>query len=188
MAGLAAIVLLALILEHNDLLALALLQHLTGNGGAGNHGIAHFNGVPTQHQHGEGDFVVHFVVQLFHIDDVSLRDTVLFAAGSNNRIHSGSTSSYRTRRELRHIAATRQRRRAFRSLSRAAYPDNIPHTGGNVNRNSPNSRRFSALRAIFRSVFPSSRPRWPGWWRAESGAKSAADGHIFHTICLPPGR
>ena len=43
MAGLAAVVLLALVLENDDLLALALADHFARHGGAFDEGGAHFD-------------------------------------------------------------------------------------------------------------------------------------------------
>ena len=92
MAGLAAIVLLALVLEDTDLFAAQLADDLTGHGSALDHGVADRNGLAGEHHYREGHDVARFVVQLLHIDGIALRNAILFAASANNCVHFSSTS------------------------------------------------------------------------------------------------
>ena len=82
------IVLLALVLVDDDLFALDLSDHLALDLGAGQSGSADFHAlVRAQHQHVEADLAVHFLVQLFHVDNVPLGHTILLATGYDHSVH-----------------------------------------------------------------------------------------------------
>ena len=89
MALTAAVVLLGLVLEHQDLLALAVLHHVGGDGGARYGGCAEGGLIPVQDGQDlvEGDGVAGFRVQLIDVEGVALGHLVLFAAGLDDRVH-----------------------------------------------------------------------------------------------------
>ena len=88
MALLATVVLLGLVLKDGDLFAAAMSNNLaldlcTFDGGLADLYIA----ILLNEEHVETDGRVLRGVELFDIDDVTLRNAVLFATGSNNRVH-----------------------------------------------------------------------------------------------------
>src|ERR1700753_1125128 len=88
MAALAMRVLAALLLEGDDLLALALLDDLGGHGGALDQRRAMLRRVAAQHQDfAQGDRAAGVADQLFDLQDVVLGHFVLLAAGADNREH-----------------------------------------------------------------------------------------------------
>src|ERR1043166_3842827 len=76
----------AAIFERDDLLVLALLDHLTGDGCALDEGraVRELVAVGVKKDIGEDAFLAGFFIEEIDIDDVSFRDAVLSAASLNN--------------------------------------------------------------------------------------------------------
>ena len=89
MAVLAAIVLAALLLEDDDLVATRLLEHLGGDERASDAGLAEGRdgAVVKRENVGEIDVVAGVGQQLLDDDDVILGDFILLAAGTDDREH-----------------------------------------------------------------------------------------------------
>src|ERR1700679_1123069 len=88
MAALAMRVLAALLLEGDDFLALAMLEDLGRDRGAGNERRAMLRLVAAQHQHvGELELVAHVAGDLLDDENVVLRHFILLPAGADNREH-----------------------------------------------------------------------------------------------------
>src|SRR4051812_26106787 len=92
MPGLAAVPHLRLVLEDNQLLALALLNHLAEDFGAFDERVTQLRRaiIAGEHQHPpELDLVPNRAVEPLDLDDVSRLDLVLLPACLEDRVHDG---------------------------------------------------------------------------------------------------
>ena len=87
MALLFADVLLGLVVENNDLFALALLKHLALSGHALDNGLANYDFISAKHQHFECDISANLNIQLFNENFVAGLNFVLLAAGTDDSVH-----------------------------------------------------------------------------------------------------
>jgi len=96
----AAVVLAALLLEHQNLVATGLLDDLAGHAGPFDEGGAGLGiGTFADHQHGlEGHDLAGLAIQLLDDDDVVLSDFVLLAAGLDHCKHCAGSPSSRPNR------------------------------------------------------------------------------------------
>jgi len=86
MALSAAVILAALFLEHQDLLALALPQNFTHHPGSGHQGLAYLDGIAVSHQEYlfKQDFIPPVSGEAFHPEDIPRAHPILFPAGLDN--------------------------------------------------------------------------------------------------------
>jgi hypothetical protein len=86
MALFAAVFFAALFLEHDDFLGLALPQNFTHHPGSGHQGLAHLDGIAVGYQEHllEQNFIPPLSREVFHPQDVSRADPVLFPASLDN--------------------------------------------------------------------------------------------------------
>ena len=89
MALTTAIVLLGLVLEDQNLLALAVLHHVSGDGSALHNGSAESGVVAIQNSQNlvEGDGVAGFDIQLLDVEGIALGHLILLAAGHDDCVH-----------------------------------------------------------------------------------------------------
>ena len=87
MTLLLADVLLGLVVEYYDLLALTMLDYGALSGNALYYGLANYDLVAAKHQYFESNFSTYFGVQLFNEDLVASCYLVLLATGTDDSVH-----------------------------------------------------------------------------------------------------